>query len=335
MRAHNPDTPTFFVGDIPIYGDTILAPMDGLSDLPFRGLCRQLGSAVSYTEFINAIDVLNNQPHLDLRLSYEEFERPAVFQLFDDDPDRMVEAALRLQEREPDVIDVNMGCPAKTVSTRGAGAGLLKKPKKIEEIFRKLTPALDIPITGKIRLGWDETSQNYIEVAKIIEDNGGQMIAVHARTKTQNHSGRANWDAIAEVKQVVSIPVIGNGDVKTQEDIACMKATTHCDAVMIGQAAIGNPWIFAGVDRHHVSQTQVRETMLQHLERMLTFYGEEMGLVLFRKHAVHYLRTYPLTREYRVRILTSETPQEFISLLDQFTFTHQPIKNGEVICAKN
>lgn len=335
MSAHNPDTPTFFVGNVPIYGDTILAPMDGFSDLPFRGLCRQLGSAVSYTEFINAIDVINEHPNLDLRLAYEEFERPVIFQLFDDDPDRMVEAALRLQAREPDMIDVNMGCPAKTVSRRGAGAGLLKNPKKIGKIFQKLTQTLNIPITGKIRLGWDEDSQNYIQVAKIIEDNGGQLVVVHARTKTQNHNGRVNWDAIAEVKQAVSIPVIGNGDVKTQANIAHMKAYTHCDAVMIGRAAIGNPWIFAGVDRHQVSQTWVRETMLQHLERMLIFYGEELGAVLFRKHAVHYLRPYPLTREYRVRLLTSETPQEFITLFDQFIFTHQPIKNGEVICAKN
>jgi nifR3 family TIM-barrel protein len=235
----------------------------------------------------------------------------------------MVEAALRLQAREPDMIDVNMGCPAKTVSRRGAGAGLLKNPKKIGEIFQKLTQALDIPVTGKIRLGWDEESQNYTQVAKIIEDCGGQMIAVHARTKAQNHSGRVNWDAIAEVKQAVSIPVIGNGDVRTQADITHMKSTTQCEPVMIGRAAIGNPWIFTGLDRHEVSQLQVRETMLQHLEKMLAFYGEELGLVLFRKHAVHYLHPYQLTREQRVSLFTSETPPEFIALLDQFTFTHQ------------
>ncbi len=335
MNAQVPDTPTFFVGNIPIFGDTILAPMDGFSDLPFRGLCRELGSAMSYTEFINAIDVVNDHHHIDLRLTYEEFERPVVFQLFDDDPDRMVETALRLKERGPDMIDVNMGCPAKAVSRRGAGAGLLKNPKKIGEIFQKLTRALDIPVTGKIRLGLDEDSQNYIQIAKIIEDNGGQLVAVHARTKAQNHNGQANWDAIAEVKQAVSIPVIGNGDVRIQADIAHMKATTQCDAVMIGRGAIGNPWIFAGLDRHEVSQTQVHETMLKHLEKMLDFYGEEMGLILFRKHAVHYLRLYHLPREQRVRLLTSETPQEFINLLDQFTFILQPIKNGEVICAKN
>jgi nifR3 family TIM-barrel protein len=335
MEAPNPDTPDFFVGDIPIFGDTILSPMDGYSDLPFRGLCRRLGSAMSYTEFINAIDVINGHPHLDLRLTYEEFERPVAFQLFDDDPDRLVEAALRLQTREPDMIDVNMGCPTKTVSGRGAGAGLLKQPKKIAEIFKKLTQALTIPVTGKIRLGWDEDSQNYIEVARIIEDNGGQLVAVHARTKAQIYSGRANWDAIAEVKQAVSIPVIGNGDVRTQADITHMKAHTHCDAVMIGRAAIGNPWIFAGLGRHEVNQPLLREIMLEHLEKMLTFYGQELGLLLFRKHAVHYLRPYHLTREQRVRLLTSEIPQEFIALLDQTTFTHQPIKNGEVICAKN
>jgi tRNA-dihydrouridine synthase B len=318
--------PAFFVGDIPIYGNTILSPMDGFSDLPFRGMCRRLGSAMSYTEFINAIDVIDGHPHLDQRLAYEEYERPVVFQLFDDDPDRLVETAIRLLEREPDIIDVNMGCPSKSVSRRGAGAGLLKSPEKIAAIFQKLTRELDIPVTGKIRLGWDEDSQNYLEVAQIIEDNGGQLVAVHGRTKAQNYSGEANWEAITEIKQAISIPVIGNGDVKTLTDIERMKDETGCDAVMVGRAAIGNPWIFAGLDRHEVPHDQVRETMLLHLDDMLDFYGEEMGLVLFRKHAVQYISPYRLTREHRTRLLRSETPQEFIELLDQINFINQPME---------
>jgi nifR3 family TIM-barrel protein len=318
--------PTFFIGELPIYGDTILSPMDGFSDLPFRGMCRRLGSAMSYTEFINAIDVMNGHPHLDQRLAYEAYERPVVFQLFDDDPDRLVEAAIRLLDRKPDIIDVNMGCPSKSVSRRGAGAGLLKNPEKIAIIFQKLTREVDIPITGKIRLGWDTDSQNYLEVARIIEDNGGQLIAVHGRTKDQNYGGEANWEAIAEIKEAVSIPVIGNGDVKRTDDITRIKDYTGCDAVMIGRAAIGNPWIFAGLDRHEVSHDEVRETMLRHLADMLAFYGEELGLVLFRKHAVKYITPYRLRREHRAKLLRSETPQEFTELLDQISFTDQLIE---------
>ena len=318
------ETPVFKVGDIPVYGDTILSPMDGFSDLPFRRMCRRLGSAMSYTEFINAIDVIKTHPYLEYRMTYAEFERPVVFQLFDDDPDRILEAALRLQERKPDIIDVNMGCPSKTVARRGAGAGLLQNPEKIAEIFQKLTKSLDIPVTGKIRLGWDEDTLNYLEIAKIIEDNGGQLVAVHGRTKVQNYSGQANWDAIAEIKQAVSIPVIGNGDVKTVADISKMKDYTNCDAVMIGRAAIGNPWIFTGQDRHDVGYEQVRETMLSHLESMLAFYGREKGLKLFRKHAYGYISPYQLSREQRVTLLSSETPQEFTTFLDQITTAYQP-----------
>jgi nifR3 family TIM-barrel protein len=326
MKVKTACDPDFLIGDIPIFGETILSPMDGFSDLPFRGMCRRLGSAMSYTEFINAIDVINGHPHLDQRLTYGEFERPVVFQLFDDDPDRLVEAAIRLMEREPDIIDVNMGCPSRAVARRGAGAGLLKDPKKIAVIFQKLTREMDIPITGKIRLGWDDDSQNYLEVARIIEDNGGQLVAVHGRTKEQNYSGEANWVAIAEIKQAVSIPVIGNGDVKTLADIDRMVNETGCDAVMIGRAAIGNPWIFAGLDRWEVPCNQVRETMLQHLDEMLDFYGEALGLVLFRKHVVQYISPYRLKHEHRTRLLRSETPQEFMELLDQINFISQPLE---------
>lgn len=317
MTDQDKAAPSFYVGEIPIYGDTILSPMDGYSDLPFRSLARQLGSAISYTEFINAIEIVNDIKREESKLVYAEEERPIVFQIFDDDPDRLLEAALRLREREPDIIDINMGCAARTVSGRGAGAGLLREPDKIAEIFQKLTAALDIPVTGKIRLGWDDDSLNYLEVAKIIEDNGGQLVAVHGRTKQQNYGGKANWKPIAEIKQAVSIPVIGNGDVKTVADIEKMKASTGCDAVMIGRAAIGNPWLFAGMDRHQVPHDQVRETMLAHLDSMLDFYGPQRGLVLFRKHTSRYMSPYRLTKEQRTKLLTCETPGEFTALFDR------------------
>ncbi len=293
--------------------------MDGFSDLPFRAMARRLGSAMSYTEFVNAIDVMQGHPNLEPRLSYTEDERPLVFQVFDDDPDRLVEAALRLRERDPDIIDVNMGCSAKTVAGRGAGAGLLRQPAKVAQIFSRLSRALDIPVTGKMRLGWDEETLNYLEIARIVQDNGGQLLAVHGRTKKQAYKGEANWQAIAEVKASLRIPVIGNGDVRTVADIARMRRFTGCDAVMIGRAAIGNPWIFAGLDREQVPTEQLRETMLAHLDAMLDFYGPERGLLLFRKHASRYISPFRLSTEQRQQLLTSETPEDFTRLVDELS----------------
>ncbi|MFC1936293.1 tRNA dihydrouridine synthase DusB [Chloroflexota bacterium] len=308
--------PVFHVGRIPVYGDTVLSPMDGYSDLPFRSLARRLGSAMSYTEFISAKLALQDKPEMQRRLTYHEWERPVVFQIYGSEPERMLRAALHLRKFNPDIIDVNLGCWTRAVVGHGAGAGLLRQPDKITEIFSRLSAELDIPLTGKIRLGWDDDSLNYLEVAQIIEDNGGKAVAVHARTRQQGYSGRADWDAIAEIKGAVSIPVIGNGDVKTVADIAQMKAHTGCDAVMIARAAIGNPWLFAGLDRLQVEPEQVRETMLAHLESMLDFYGPQRGLVLFRKHAKQYISPYPLANHQRRQLLTCETPADFVALLD-------------------
>lgn len=309
----------FCIRDLPVYGDLILSPMDGFSDLPFRSMCRRLGSALSYTEFVNAIDVIQDSRQVAQKVAFLPAERPVVFQIFDDNPRRLLEAALRLQELGPDVIDINMGCSAKTVSGRGAGAGLLRTPLKIARIFRTLSRALEVPVTGKIRLGWDDASRNYPLVARIIEENGGSLIAVHGRTKAQSYGGHADWDAIAEVKHLVSIPVLGNGDVRSIEDIARMKSHTGVDGVMIGRGAIGNPWIFSRLDRKDVSMEQVRETMLSHLESMLSFYEGDYGLVLFRKHASRYLCPFPLTPEERRRLFRSERPDEFLDLLDSLT----------------
>jgi tRNA-dihydrouridine synthase B len=319
------NTPSFYVHTTPVYGDLILSPMDGFSDLPFRALTRRLGSAMSYTEFVNAIDVVQGHPNLHQRLTYQEAERPVVYQIFDDDPDRLVRAALMLREYNPDIIDVNMGCSDRQVSGRGAGAGLLRTPLKIARIFRRLTQALDIPVTGKIRLGWDDDCRNYLLVSRIIEENGGQLVAIHGRTKKQGYGGNANWDAIAEVKQAVAIPVIGNGDVRTVADIERMMAYTGCDGVMIARAAIGNPWIFARRDREAVSDEQVRATMLEHLDGMLAFYGAERGLILFRKHASRYISPYRLSKAQRQQLLTCETKQDFMALLDRIVLERQTV----------
>lgn len=309
--------PTYHIREIPVYGDLVLSPMDGVSDAPFRELARSLGSALSYTEFINAIDILNGYPYLEEHLYFSEQERPVVYQIFDDEPERLVKAAHRLRERQPDIIDVNMGCSARCVSGRGAGAGLLRTPEKIARIFSVLSRELDIPITGKIRLGWDATSRNYLEIARIIEDNGGALIAVHARTKEQGYTGEVDWNAIGEIKQAVHIPVLGNGDVMTVADIDRIKAQTGCDGVMIGRAAIGNPWIFSRLEREQVPPALVRATLRRHLQANIEFYGVDRGLTLFRKHLKRYVAPYAVPRHILGALLTSTDPAVIWSLLDQ------------------
>ena len=319
---NDPCNPVFRIREIPIFGDLILSPMDGYSDMPFRSVARQLGSALSYTEFINAGDVIHGRrPHWKDRLSYQENERPVVFQIFDNDADRLLNAALKLQQYQPDIIDINMGCSDHSVSSRGAGAGLLRTPLKIAEIFKKLSQSLTIPVTGKIRLGWDDRTRNYLLVSRIIEENGGQLIAVHARTREQGFQGQADWDAIAEIKQNVSIPVIGNGDVRTVADIERLKNHTLCDGVMIGRAAIQNPWIFNRLDRSEVPKDQVFATMRLHLELNLEFYGSDRGLVLFRKYAKKYLSLYSIDHDQMLQFMTITDPIQFNELLDRLVLS--------------
>lgn len=309
------DNPTFSIKDIPIYGDLILSPMDGYSDLPFRAVCRELGSAMSYTEFINALDILQGHPFVHQKLAFLPSEQPVVFQIFDNNPKRLLEVALRLCERGPAVIDINLGCSSKNVSGRGAGAGLLRTPLKIARIFRMLSRALSVPVTAKMRLGWDEDSRNYLLVARIIQENGGALIAVHGRTRQQGYRGQADWEAIAEIRQAVSVPVIANGDVRTVADIERIKALTGCPAVMIGRGAVGNPWIFSRLDREQVPFEDVQRVLRRHLELSLDFYGAERGLVVFRKHARRYLAPYDLPKETHERLMTTVDVGEFLGLV--------------------
>ncbi len=191
----------------------------------------------------------------------------------------------------------------------------MRTPLKVARIFRKLSRALDVPLTGKIRLGWDDI-RSYRLIARIIEENGGALIAVHGRTKEQSYGGQADWDAIAEVKASVRIPVIGNGDIQSGLDIDRMKSHTGCDAVMIGRAAIGNPWIFSRLERSQVPPEVVRRMVRLHLERSLSFYGPRKGLILFRKHAMRYLALQNLPRSTRTKILLQERPEDFLAVLE-------------------
>ncbi|HEX5839391.1 MAG TPA: tRNA-dihydrouridine synthase family protein [Anaerolineales bacterium] len=316
MKENSHLTPTFHVGGVPIYGDTVLAPMDGYSDWPFRSICRALGSAMSYTEFVKVEKILSRSKEPAKRLYYEEVERPITFQIYGDDPDLILKAALKVQALDPDIIDINMGCPAKSIADRGAGVGMMPRPLRIARTFRKLVSALKVPVTGKIRLGWDR-NRNYRLIARIVEEEGGSLIAIHGRTKEQRYAGDADWEAIADVKSLVKIPVIGSGDVKSVADIQRMKQYTGCDAVMIGRAAIANPWIFAGLDRGQVSVELLQQTVQEHLQKSILFYGEEDGQRLFRKYAVQYLLLRTLDREARKAILKERPSVEFLEMLNQ------------------
>lgn len=313
-----PAVPTFWVRDIPVYGHVILSPMAGYSDKPYRLICREYGSAMSYSEFVSADGILHSSERTFQMLRFDPTERPVVFQIFGSKEDILVEAAQRIESLGPDIIDLNMGCSVRKVSGRGSGAALLKEPAKIGRIFQRLTQSLTVPVTGKIRLGWDGDSLNYLEVAKVLEDNGAALIAVHGRTREQAYNGAANWEAIAEIKQAVSIPVIGNGDVKTAADIDRMRDYTGCDAVMIARAAIGNPWIFQHKDIDEVTLAEKSALIHRHLGLMLEFYGEQRGLVLFRKHIIKYMRGLSHVGPVRVRLMTCTRPEEFIALMEEY-----------------
>lgn len=308
---------SFFIDKIPIEGNLILAPMDGYSDLPFRSLVRQMGSAISYTEFINAIDVVQHHPRLEKRVAFLESERPVAFQFLDNDIDRLEKAILAVIDRNPDFIDINLGCSSKSVTHRGAGAALLREPGKIAEIFTRLLKSISIPLTAKIRLGWDDKTQNYLEIARIIQDCGGKLVAVHGRTRKQGYTGSANWDAIAEIKQALKIPIIGNGDITSATDIDRMLEHTKCDGVMIGRAAIANPWIFSRRDLKEISSSEVINTFHDLLNRLSDFYDPDLGLKISRKFIAPFTLHYPLSRPERTAFLNPKTRNELEMNLDK------------------
>jgi nifR3 family TIM-barrel protein len=309
--------PAYFLGSIPIMGRVMLAPMDGYSDHPFRLICRRWGSVCTYSEFINALDMETHHPYIGERLYFLEEERPFGFQILDNDPDRILRTAHQLRKLNPDFLDVNLGCSGRSVCSRGAGASLSLEPQKITRIIEMLAQNIDIPITAKIRLGWDDDKRNFLDISRRVEEAGASVLAVHGRTRIQAYSGEADWNAIAEVKQNLHIPVIGNGDVRISSDINRFLDYTGCEAVMIGRAAIGNPWIFSSKDRADCSKQEILQTVKGHLQASLDYYGMERGLMLFRKHATAYLLNKWPSAGIRREILTSTDPEEFLTKIQQ------------------
>lgn len=309
--------PDFRIGEIPIYGKLILAPMDGLSDATFRWITRKLGSAYSISEFINTLDYANQKSYEKKRLLFRDVERPFVAQLLDNDAVRMAEAAARIEEEfHPDMFDINMGCSARSVAGRGAGVGMMRQPELVKESFRLVSQAVSVPVTAKMRIGWDETSHNFLELSELAIENGAQLIALHGRTQKNSFNKPARWEPIAELKKRVNVPVIGNGDVIRAWDAQRMLDQTGCDGVMIGRAAKANPWIFSGRDREEIPIQEVYQTARFQINDMMALQPER-GLMPFRKYLKAYLDPYGISREQMKQLLTCDDHQSLLALMDE------------------
>jgi len=306
----------FFIADIPIYGRLILAPMDGISDAAFRLLTRRLGSAYSVSEFINTLDYANQKNYQKKRLLARDEERPFVAQLLDNDAVRMADCAARIEEEfHPDMIDINMGCAAKSVAGRGAGVGMMRNPQLVKDAVTLVGRTVKVPVTVKMRLGWDSTTQNFLELANLAAENGAKAIALHGRTGKISYQKPAQWQPIAELKRAFpNLPIIGNGDVDTPADARRMLEQTGCDAVMIGRAAKANPWIFSWRSRDEVSIQEVAETTLWQLKDMLAT-DPESAIMPFRKYLKAYLEPYQLPRESMRTLLTCGDASHLIAMV--------------------
>jgi nifR3 family TIM-barrel protein len=309
------NSPQFLIRDIPVYGDVILAPMAGYADVPHRALCRSFGSALNYTEFVAVEEVIKGTNSTRSLLDFTPDDKPMVVQLFGNDARLFLEAALMVEEIGADIIDINMGCSTRRVSGRGAGVGMMPQPALIEDTFSLLCTNLSLPVTGKIRSGW-ETEVNYLDVARIMVDNGASLIAIHPRTKEQGYSGVADWDAIARLRAHVPVPVIGSGDICSPGDIDKMLDETGCAAVMIGRGVIGNPWLLSRIDKTTIPLEEITGTVRKHLTMMLEYHGER-GLILFRKYLKRYLGDEPGFELILRQMLVTENIEDFMALLEE------------------
>jgi tRNA-dihydrouridine synthase B len=315
MPENESTNPSLFIGKVPLYGDLILAPMAGYSDQPFRLICRRLGSAASIIPCILDDGLLyNSRPTSELLRTIPE-ERPLAIQILSKDEGRLVRIIQPLIALQPDWVDLNLGCPAKHIAGRGRGAALLRNPQLIARLVRRLVVDLPCPVTAKIRLGWDEDTRNYCEVALLLQDAGVAAIAVHGRTASQGFSGQADWSAIAEVRNAVQIPVMANGDVRTPEDIEVIKQATGCDVVLIGRGAIGNPWIFNRRQSASISWQERIAMIDHHLTEMTKHYGQQNGVRLFRKHLIHYIQGFHGASALRPQLVAAETLSAVITIL--------------------
>ena len=313
------------IGNVVLDNNVVLAPMAGVTDLPFRLLCKEQGAGLICTEMVSARAISFHNKNTVALLETAPQERPISLQLFGSDPDIISEMAAYIEERPFDILDINMGCPVPKVAGNGEGSALMKNPKLVEEIISKTVRAIKKPVTIKIRKGFSPDCVNAVEIARIAEASGASAIAVHGRTREQYYSGRADWDIIRQVKEAVSIPVIGNGDVDSPQSAGKMLEETGCDAVMIGRAARGNPWLFrqicayleTGVLLPKPEKEEVKAMMLRHARMQIEYKGDYTGMREMRKHISWYTAGYPNSAKLRGAVNAVETYEQLETLLNE------------------
>ena len=301
---------TLKIGDVSLKNNLILAPMAGVTDLPFRLLCKEQGAGLLCMEMVSAKAIYFNNKNTEELLTIDDRGPPVSLQLFGSDPDIISEMAKKIENRPFSILDINMGCPVPKVAGNGEGSALMKNPKLVEEIVSKTAKAIKKPVTVKIRKGFDDEHINAVEIARIAESAGAAAVAVHGRTREQYYSGKADWDIIRQVKEAVKIPVIGNGDVTSPEAARQLMETTGCDGIMIGRGAQGNPWIFrqilhwmeTGEEEPKPDLEEVKAMILRHARMLVEYKGAYTGIREMRKHVAWYTAGYPNSAKLRARV---------------------------------